>query len=141
MPRLVAARQRYAYGKQKDYFDQEDCIGWTRLGLAARSEGAGLAVVLNTSWEVRTKKMVVGSVHKGEVWTDLMGWAWGEVVIDEFGAGAFPVAARGVSVWAPKSAKGRYKIDKLAWDWQGWDDKEIDERTNGTEKKRRSILQ
>jgi alpha-amylase len=124
LPRLVAARQKYAYGKQKDYFDQADCIGWTRSGASVRSDGAGLAVLLNTSWETRTKKMLVGSTHRGEVWTDLTGWAWGEVVIDEWGMGHFPVAARGISVWSAKGAKGRDRIDRLVWDWQGFDDRE-----------------
>lgn len=137
LPRLVAARERYAYGKQRDYFDEGDCVGWTRMGLTARNDGAGLAVLINSSWEVRMKKMLVGISHKGEVWTDLMGWAWGEVVIDEWGQGVFPVSARGVSVWAHKSAKGRDKIEKLAWDWQGWDDKEIEELEKGAEKKKR----
>lgn len=136
LPRMVAARERYAYGRQRDYFDEVDCVGWTRAGHVARSEGAGLAVVVNSGWEVRAKRMCVGSVHKGEVWTDLMGWAWGEVVIDDGGYGVFPVAAREVSVWAHKGARGRDKIDKLVWDWQGWDDREVEEREEGAEKTR-----
>jgi len=136
LPRLVAARQKYAYGRQKDYFDQADCVGWTRSGSPNKSEGAGLAVLVNSSWEVRNKKMFVGNSHRGEVWTDLMGWAWGEVVIDEWGQATFPVAARGVSVWANKGAKARDKIDRLVWDWQGWDDKEVEEREKGQEKKK-----
>lgn len=113
LARLTAARKRYAYGKQKDYFDTSDCIGWVRSGHSAHSDGAGLAVLLNSSWEARQKKMYVGSSHAGEKWTDILGWAWGEVTIDEFGTGVFPVGPRGVSVWAAKDAKGREKVDKL----------------------------
>jgi alpha-amylase len=124
LPRLVAARQRYAYGKQKDYFDEPDCIGWTRFGTLSRSNGAGLAVLVNSSWEVRFKKMLVGSNHKGEVWTDIMNWAYGDVLIDDFGYGVFPVAARGISVWVLKGAKGRDKIESLIWDAQNFDSTE-----------------
>ena len=121
LPRLVAARHKYAYGRQKDYFDESDCIGWTRFGIPARSNGAGLAVLVNSSWEVRFKKMLVGSAHKGEVWSDLMRWAYGEVVIDEFGYGVFPVGPRGVSVWTASMAKGREGVERLVWDMEGFD--------------------
>jgi alpha-amylase len=114
LARLVAVRKKYAYGKQRDYFDQEDCIGWVRAGHVSKSEGAGVAVLVNSSWEVRWKRMSVGVGHRGETWTDVMGWSsWGEVVIDEFGEGRFPVGPRGISVWTREKAPGREKIDRL----------------------------
>lgn len=115
LPRMVSARQKYAYGKQKDYFDDKDCIGWTRFGAATKSDGAVLAVLLNSGWEARYKKMLVGVGHRDEIWTDVMGFNYGEVVIDQFGYGLFPVSARGISVWTSKSAKGRSQIDRLMW--------------------------
>jgi alpha-amylase len=123
LARLVAARNRYAYGKQKDYFDQPDCIGWARAGHPSKSEGAGLAVILNSSWESRWKKMYVGQHRAGEKWTDLMGWAWGEVIIDDFGAGDFPVGPRGIGVWTSKAARGRDKIDRLVMEKIPFDEK------------------
>ena len=114
LPRLIAARKRYAYGKQKDCFDSPECIGWTRGGEKTKSEGAGLAVLLNASWSYQTKKMFVGNQRKGEKWTDLLDWSWGEVVIDEFGEGLFKVGPRSIGVWVKKGAKGREKIDRLS---------------------------
>lgn len=116
LPRLVAARRWYAYGPQKEYFDEVDCVGWTRLGSQGFGDGAGLAVVVNSSWETRVKRMFVGGAKRGEVWTDLMGWAYGSVLIDENGFGVFPVGARSISVWTAKGAKGRGEIDRLVWD-------------------------
>jgi alpha-amylase len=116
LARLIAARKRYAYGKQKDYFDQPDCIGWTRSGHPSKSEGAGIAILLNTSWEYKTKKMLVGSSCKGEKWTDLLGWNWGGVEIDDFGEGKFIVGPRSIGIWVKEIAKGRDKIDRLIMD-------------------------
>ena len=116
LARLVAARKNYAYGKQKDYFDQEDCIGWTRSGAHGKSDGAGLAVLVNTSWEYTSKKMFVGTACKGEKWTDLLGWSWGSVEIDDFGEGKFTVGPRSVGVWVKEGAKGLDKIEKLVMD-------------------------
>lgn len=80
------------------------------------SEGAGIAVLLNSSWEWKSKKMFVGSACKGEKWTDVLGWSWGEVVIDQFGDGLFHVGPRGVGVWVKEGAKGRGKVDGLVLD-------------------------
>ncbi|RMD39266.1 hypothetical protein DV735_g5857, partial [Chaetothyriales sp. CBS 134920] len=111
--RLIAARNQFAYGKQKDYFDQPDCIGWVRSGHVSKSDGAGVAVLLNTSWDYRWKRMFVGKGHAREKWTDIMGWAWGDVTIDEFGIGHFPVGPRAMGVWVRKDARGREKINRL----------------------------
>ncbi len=70
-------------------------------------------MILNSSWESRWKNMFVGANRAGEKWTDIMGWAWGEVTIDDFGNGDFPVGPRGMGVWVKKDAKGREKIDRL----------------------------
>ncbi|RMZ77870.1 hypothetical protein DV738_g4198, partial [Chaetothyriales sp. CBS 135597] len=111
--RIIAARNQFAYGKQKDYFDQADCIGWVRSGHISKSDGAGLAVLLNSSWEYRWKKMSVGKGHAKEKWSDVMGWAWGDVTIDEFGFGLFPVGPRAMGIWVRKDARGREKMNRL----------------------------
>lgn len=113
LPKLVLARRKYAYGPQLDYFDEPDCIGFTRLGHRSQSGGAGLAVILSNGWEFTAKRMNVGKHHAGEQWTDILRWCWGEVVIDENGWGAFPVSPRSVSVWASKTASGREHLDEL----------------------------
>ncbi|KAF1960771.1 glucan 1,4-alpha-maltohexaosidase precursor [Byssothecium circinans] len=48
---LVLARKLYAYGEQRDYFGDANCIGWIRQGLirdGEKSQRSGMAVVM--SW-------------------------------------------------------------------------------------------
>jgi alpha-amylase len=119
LARLILARKLYGYGVQRDYDDKADCIGWTREGSGQRksSKWSGIAVVLNSGWTWNEKRMRVGKQHAGEVWTDIMAWAWGEVLIDSsHGEGLFPVGHRGVSVWVNQAAPGRRKIDELSFD-------------------------
>lgn len=113
LPRLLLARQFYAYGTQADYFDQPECIGFARFGHTSRSGGAGCAVVLNIGWTFATKRMCVGARHAGERWTDLLRWTWGSVVIDAQGYGVFPVGPRGVAVWVDEKAEGRDLVDEF----------------------------
>ena len=68
---------------------------------------------MSNSWEVGEKRMNVGKQHAGEIWTDVLKWCWGEVVIDEEGRGDFGVGPRSVSVWVDKRAVGRQKVDGL----------------------------
>jgi alpha-amylase len=109
----MLARLIYAYGTQVDYFDSPDCVGFTRLGHRSQSGGAGLAVIISNGWEAATKRMNVGKQHAGELWTDILRWCWGEVVIDEDGWGVFGVGPRSVSLWASKTALGRERLDAL----------------------------
>lgn len=89
-------------------------IGWTRLGHHSRCRGAGLAVILNASRAAYAHKyMNVGRQHAGETWTDIMGWAWGEVIIDREGWGWFPVGPRSMGVWVNERAAGRDKMDRF----------------------------
>ncbi|KAK5661876.1 hypothetical protein OQA88_9984 [Cercophora sp. LCS_1] len=111
IPKMMLARQRWAYGSQYDYFDAPNCVGFTRLGHASQSGGAGLAVVVTNGWEFASKKMFVGEQHAGEVWTDLLRWCPGQVVIDGKGWGEFPVAVRSVSVWVNRRAQEREFVD------------------------------
>jgi alpha-amylase len=114
VPRLMLARKLWAYGTEVSYFsDSETCAGFTRLGHPSQSEGAGLAVLANTAWQCDTKPMYVGRQHAGEVWTDVLRQAWGEVVVDENGYGTFPAGPRGVTVWVNKEAKGRDMVDSF----------------------------
>ena len=110
VPDLTLARKLYAYGEQIDYFDARNCIGWTRLGTWDRPEA--MAVVMSNGVEAR-KKMFVGERHKGEVWTDLLGWTQGEVTIDGKGWGVFSVNALCVAVWVKRGAAGRERFGRL----------------------------
>lgn len=88
--------------------------GWTRPGHPMHSFGAGLAVLINASYAgYAHKRMDVGRQHAGERWTDILGWAWGQVTIDTEGCGNFPVGPRSVGVWVDEKAEGRQKLDAL----------------------------
>lgn len=111
IPKMMLARQSYAYGPQSGYLDEANCIGFTRHGDASFSGGAGLAVLMTSSSETMTKTMCVGKHHAGERWTDLLGQAQGVVNIDQDGYGEFSTAPRCVAVWVSVAADGRAAID------------------------------
>ena len=115
LPKLLLARKLYAYGRQIDYFDRVDCVGWTRVGHPSHSDGAGLAVVMNAGWNIAHKRMSVGPLHAGERWTDILGGMGRAVLIDRRGWGVFPVRPRSVGIWAHEVAPGRAHIDDLEW--------------------------
>lgn len=111
IPKMMLARQSYAYGPQSEYLDEANCIGFTRHGDASLSGGAGLAVLMTSSGETMTKTMFVGKHHAGERWTDLLGQAQGVVDINADGYGEFSTVPRCVSVWVDVAADGRAGID------------------------------
>ncbi len=112
IPRMMLARKLWAYGPQCDYVDDDPCcVGFTRLGHSSRSAGAGLAVVMTNGWEYARKAMFVGKGHAGEVWTDVLRWCPGEVVIGADGWATFPVGHRSVAVWVHAAAQGREMVD------------------------------
>jgi alpha-amylase len=100
----------YAYGEQNDYFDEPNCIGWVRRGMWDRKDGVA---VLMSNADVAEKSMFVGEVHKGEKWTDVLGWESGEVEIDGEGWGMFKVGGCSVSVWVNGEAEGRELFGKF----------------------------
>ncbi|MCR5608550.1 MAG: alpha-amylase [Lachnospiraceae bacterium] len=107
--KLLAARQVAAYGKQKDYMDDEDIVGWTREGLYSYGN-YGLAAVLSDGG-AGTKNMCVGKVHKNEKWIDITGNCEDTVTIAKDGTADFPVNAKSCSVWV--STNAAKAIDKL----------------------------
>jgi alpha-amylase len=102
---LLAARNKYAYGTQRDYLDHANCIGWTREGDAEHGQ-SGCAVLLSNGDEGH-KEMEIGKQHAGKVFTDLLQKHPAEITIDENGWAGFHVQAGSVSVWVDKSAIGK----------------------------------
>ena len=98
---LMQARRQYAYGKQNDYFDHENTIGWTREGDASQP-GSGLAVLL-TNGSDGEKKMYVGERFAGTVFHDLTGNREERITIEKDGNALFTVRAGSVSVWVPEN--------------------------------------
>ena len=109
LPRLMLARKLYAYGGQADYFDYPTCLGWVRYG--THDYPNGCAVVLSNAGP-GSKRMHVGEMHCGETWTDILGWADGDVVIDDDGFGDFLCGQCSVSVWVKNDAKGRERFEQ-----------------------------
>lgn len=113
---LILARKLYAYGDQEDYLDEANCIGWVRRGTKEHPEG--LACVMSNA-DMGEIKMAVGQEHKGEVWTDILGWSDREVTIDDDGYGLFSCAGVSVSIYVKKDANGRDRFGKFDSDIYG----------------------
>ncbi|KAF7982385.1 hypothetical protein HWV62_28469 [Athelia sp. TMB] len=112
---FIRARKEFAYGETRDYWDHAQCVGWVRTGDKAEQGEElghdGCAVVISIGDE-GLKRMEVGAEHKGEVWTDVLGWHQGEVTIGEDGWAEFSCSAESVSIWANKDAKDRKGFSK-----------------------------
>lgn len=107
LPILTKARKLYAYGEQRDYFDERNCIGFIRYG--NRRHPSGLACIMSNAGPSQ-KRMFVGQQHAGEQWTDILEWHSGTVTIDRRGYGIFPVSKVSVSVWVNARAEGRESL-------------------------------
>ena len=97
--KLLGARTQRACGRQHDFFDDKNLVGWTREG-DDEHPGSGLAVLLSNGGPA-AKTMYVGSRHSGRAFIDLMGAIGDHVTIDEEGTGLFKVNGGSVSVWGP----------------------------------------
>ncbi|GAC1427734.1 MAG: alpha-amylase [Chitinophagaceae bacterium] len=98
--KLLMARKMYAYGMQRDYLDHGNCIGWTREGIKERKR-SGCAVLLSNG-DKGFKKMEMGKIHKGKIFTDYLGKVTAAVTIDDNGFGNFECLPGSVSVWTEK---------------------------------------
>jgi len=99
LPALLKLRTHYAYGKQTDYFDEPNCIGWTRAGNDDHP-GSGLAVLIRNIEEgFATKEMKVGKHFAGSTFYNFLDPKAAWVIIDENGRGIFKVEGAGVAVY------------------------------------------
>ena len=92
---LLTIRANLAYGKQIDYLDHPNCIGWTRA--------EGIAVLMSNG-EDGFKEMEVGSAFSGKTFVDALGNRQEEVIINEHGKGEFFCNGVSVSVWIISSS-------------------------------------
>lgn len=95
---LLKARKENAYGVQRDYFEDANCLGWIREG---DDEHKGCAVVLSNK-DAYEKPMEMGGKYIGQTFYDSLGRFEEKITIDEKGWGNFPVPAGNVSVWLPE---------------------------------------
>ena len=101
--KLLKLRKQKAYGIQHDYFDDPNCIGWTREGDAEHPD-SGLAVVISDGTG-GTKRMYIGKQFAGTHFSDVMGNAKYNIKIDDEGCGEFYVNRGAVAVWVQKENK------------------------------------
>lgn len=94
---LLNARQNRAYGKQNDYFDHVDIVGWTREG-DNEHENSGLAVLV-TDGPGGSKRMYIGTHFSDQIFYDCTNNIKQTVVIDKDGFGNFIVDSGNISVW------------------------------------------
>lgn len=97
---LIALRRDHAYGWQHDYFNDRNCIGWTREG--------GLAVMLSTHGD-RAFQMFVGEPFIGKTFVDALGNNPAEVLIAKDGTGLFPVTSGRCSAYIALETEGSRK--------------------------------
>lgn len=106
---LMEVRRRFAYGEQRDWFDEKDLIGWTREG-TARHGVSGAAVLLSTRAGNATKRMCVGAGHAGETWRCVLG-VDGTVTIDSEGWAEFSTGGARLTVYLPAATAD--KLDSI----------------------------
>ena len=97
---LIMLRKEKAYGRQNDYFDHPNYIGFTRQGDDEHIK-SGLAVVISNTYDGE-KTMFVGENFAGSKFIDALGNCEEEVEICENGCGNFKVKGKSVSVWVQK---------------------------------------
>ena len=95
LDQLLRIRKDLAYGEQRDYFDDPNCIGWTRSGT---EESAPIACVISNDG-ASAKRMEIGQAYAGQIYYDALGNCQEPVQIQEDGWADFPVSERSVSVW------------------------------------------
>lgn len=95
---LLKARKENAYGIQRDYFEDANCLGWIREG---DEEHQGCAVVLSNK-DAYEKPMEMGEKYIGKTFYDVLGRSREKVEVREDGWADFPVPAGNVSVWIPE---------------------------------------
>ena len=95
LPKLLEARQKFAYGEQINYFDHSNCIAWIRKG---DEDNPGCVVIISNS-EEGYKEVVLGKENAGLRFIDFLKLRKDEVVLDENGKGIFWVNPGSASVW------------------------------------------
>ena len=97
---LLLARKYLAYGIQRDYFDDNNIIGWVREGDYYHQD-SGMAVILSDSLGgckcIKKKKNLANSILY-----DCTGNIKETVYVDNDGNGIFYVNGGSVSVWIKK---------------------------------------
>ena len=95
--RRKRSRKKYCYGKQNDYFDNENIIGWTLEGDEKHSN-SGLAVIMSDNIG-GSKNMYIGKKFAGKEMYDVLGNVEEKIYVDENGNAEFKCNGGNISVW------------------------------------------
>jgi alpha-amylase len=95
---LLHIRKYNAYGFQRDYFDDANCIGWTREG---DDQNSGCAVLISNK-EEGIKNMEIGKRYAGKTFIDILKKQNEELIVSEEGWIECKVLPGSVSVWIDK---------------------------------------
>jgi alpha-amylase len=103
---LLKSRKNHAYGKQNDYFDNQDIVGWTREGDS--EHWYGLAVLINDNRSTSGGKwMYVGNAHANQCFSDVTNSVTTQVCANNNAWAYFTVPAGKVTVWIRTGKFGR----------------------------------
>ena len=102
LPVMIMVRKHLAYGKQHDYFDHKNTIGWTREG-GDDKKHSGCVVILSNG-DDGWKYMEIGKQHAGKVFVDCLGKIRTKIMIDKNGGAKFYCKGASVSVWVNRMA-------------------------------------
>lgn len=97
---MIKVRKEFMFGKEHNYFDDNDIVGWSYEG-DSQHLNSGLAVVVDDGPGGK-KKMYIGKNHANEIFVDCLNNVLEEVIIDEDGYGIFLVNGGSVSIWIKK---------------------------------------
>ena len=97
---MIKARKHFSYGKQRDYFKNENIIGWVREGDSDHTD-SGLAVVMSDN-AGGCIEMNMGERLANTVFYDCTGNLAETVYVDANGNGIFYCDGGSVSVWIKK---------------------------------------
>ncbi|HKN03701.1 MAG TPA: alpha-amylase [Buttiauxella sp.] len=92
---LIHARERFAHGVQTLYFDNPNCIAFSRSGT---DEHPGCVVVLSNG-DAGEKTITLGDNYGGKKWRDYLGNREEIVTTDANGHATFTCNGGSVSVW------------------------------------------
>lgn len=98
LPKLLQARQQFAYGKQIEYFDHPNCIAWLRKGNA----GLFSCLIMISNAQESAKEIDLGQENAGATFIDFLEQRNEEITADEKGKAIFTVNACAVSIWVIK---------------------------------------
>ena len=98
--KMIKVRKELMYGKEHNYFDDNNIVGWSYEG-DSQHLNSGFAVIVNDG-PGGQKKMYVGKKHANETFVDCLNNVLEEIIIDKDGFGIFLVNGGSVSVWTKK---------------------------------------